>query len=102
VISSKITTNHTYLATTNYWAPLHKAEEDDSTNQNNTIPTAQTITNKKSNNWTPKIEGQQAMKLVIDSGATSHFVPEEIDIPRKIRQRSVPTGQLIITEILQN
>jgi hypothetical protein len=23
------------------------------------------------------------MKLVIDSGATSHFVPEELDLPKK-------------------
>ncbi len=32
VISNKINTNHTYLATTNYWAPLHKAEEDSAAN----------------------------------------------------------------------
>jgi hypothetical protein len=26
---NKLNTTHTYLATTNYWVSLHKAEEDD-------------------------------------------------------------------------
>jgi hypothetical protein len=56
VIPNKINTDHTYLATTNYWAPLHEAEEDNSTDQTNTIPTAQTIKNTKSNKWTRRIE----------------------------------------------
>jgi hypothetical protein len=84
VIPNKINTVHTYLATTNYWAPLHEAEEeDDSANQTKAIPTAQTITNTKSNKWTRRIERQQAMRLVIDSGATSHFIPEETDLLKK-------------------
>ena len=83
VIPNKINMAHTYLATTNYWAPLHEAEEDDSADQTNAIPTAQTIKNTKSNKWTRRIEQQQTMKLVIDSGAMSHFVPEELDLPKK-------------------
>jgi hypothetical protein len=83
VIPNKINTAHTYLATTNYWARLHEAEEDDSTDQTNTIPTAQTIKNTTSNNRTRRIEQRQTMKLVIDSGATSYFFPEELDLPKK-------------------
>ncbi len=83
VIPNKMNMANTYLATTNYWAPLHKAEEDDIADQTNTIPTAQTIKNTKSNKWTRRIEQQRTMKLVIDSGATSHFVPEELDLPKK-------------------
>ncbi len=84
MIPNKINTVHAYLATTNYWAPLHEAEEeDDIADQTNAIPTAQTITNTKSNKWTCRIERQRAMILVIDSGATSHFVPEETDLPKK-------------------
>ena len=50
VIPNKINTAHTYLANTNYWAPLHEAEEDDSTDQTNTIPTAHTIKTQNQTN----------------------------------------------------
>jgi hypothetical protein len=51
VISNKIKTNHTYLATTNYWAPLHKAGEDDNIEEINQITVVQPIANTKSNKW---------------------------------------------------
>ena len=84
VISNKIKTNHTYLATVNYWAPLHdEKEESEQPKQINIIETKQSIANTKGNKWTRRVERRRAMKLVIDSGATSHFVPEEMDLPRK-------------------
>ena len=84
VISSKINTNHTYLATTNYWAPLDdKIEVEETSEQIKIIETKQSIANTKGNKWMRRVERRRAMKLVIDSGATSHFVPEEMDLPRK-------------------
>ncbi len=54
VISNKLKMNSTYLATTNYWAPLHnKAEQEPE--QINMITTAtgaeQLIAITKSNKW---------------------------------------------------
>jgi hypothetical protein len=83
VISNKINTTHTYLATTNYWAPLHEAEEDDNVKETNTIKAVQPIANTKSKKWTRRVERQQTMKLVINSGATSNFVLEEMNLPKK-------------------
>ncbi len=82
VISNKINTNHTYMATTNYWAPLHEAEEDDNVEEIKQITAVQLIVNTKTNKWTRRIERQWTMKLVIDSGATSKFVLEEMNLPK--------------------
>jgi hypothetical protein len=83
VILNKINTTHTNLATTNYWAPLHKAEEDNNLEEINQITAMKPIANTKSNKWTHQIERRQMMKLVIHSGATSNFVPEEMNLPKK-------------------
>ena len=88
VISNKIKTNHTYLATTNYWAPLHETEEDDNIEEIKQIKTVQPITNTNSNKLTRRIERRRMMKLVIDSGATSNFAKE-----KEIKQGSILTGQ---------
>jgi hypothetical protein len=72
-----------YLTATNYWAPLN--EDEDETNkpeQINIIAAKQTIATTKSNKWTCRIERRRAQKLVIDSGATSNFVPEDMNLPR--------------------
>ncbi len=73
--------NHTYLTTTNYWAPLNNDtdEKNEEIEQINIMPEKQPIVNSKSNKWTRRIERR---RLVIDSGATSHFVPEEMNLPR--------------------
>jgi hypothetical protein len=84
VISSKIKTNHTYLATMTYWAPLHDEEdESEQPEQINIIEANQSIANTNGNKWTHWIEKRKTMKLVIDSGTTSNFVPEEMDLPKK-------------------
>ncbi len=81
--SNKIKRNHTYLATTNYWAPLHdEAEEDKQVTQINVITTKQSIANTTSNKWTCQIERRQTMKLVINLATTSNFVPEEMNMPK--------------------
>jgi hypothetical protein len=56
VISNKISTTHTYLATTNCWAPLQEAEEDNNVEEINQITAVQPIANTKSNKWTCWIE----------------------------------------------
>jgi hypothetical protein len=73
--------NHTYLTTTNYWAPLNDDtdEKNDEIEQINIMPVKQQIVNSKSNKWTRRIERRW---LVIDSRATSNFVPEEMNFPR--------------------
>jgi hypothetical protein len=67
----------------NYWAPLNEAEEDDNVEETNTIKTVQPIANTKLNTWKQWIERRRTMKLVINSGATSNFVPEKMNLPKK-------------------
>ena len=67
----------------NYWAPLHdEKEESEQPKQINIIETKQSIANTNGNKWTRRIERRKTMKLVIDSGATSNFVPEEMNLPQ--------------------
>ena len=66
----------------NYWAPLHDKEEDEP-EQINIIEIKQSIASTNGNKWTRRIERRKAAKLVIDSGATSNFVPEEMNLPKK-------------------
>ena len=71
ISKNKITTNHSYLTTTNYWAPLNDEEDDISDDENiNVITKKQTIITAKGNKWTRRIDRRRMMKLVIDSGAT--------------------------------
>jgi len=81
ISQNKIMTNHTYLKTTNYRAPLDDEEEKEEEKEN-IISTKQTIATTKVNKWTRRFERRRAMKLVIDSGATSNFVPEEMNLPK--------------------
>jgi hypothetical protein len=85
VILNKIKVNHAYLATTNYWAPLYNEPEEDKqpSNQINHLKETQPIVTSKTNKWTRRIKRRQAIKLVFDSGASSHFVPEEMNLPKK-------------------
>jgi hypothetical protein len=64
-------------------APVCKNCGKKQSNQINQLKETQTIVTTKTNKWTRRIERRQAMKLVFDSGATSHFVPEEMNLPRK-------------------
>ncbi len=67
----------------NYWAPLNEDEDEiNEPEQINIIATKQTIATTKSNKWTHRIERRRAQKLVINSGTTSNFVPEDMNLPR--------------------
>ena len=49
--------NHTYLATTNYWAPLDdEIEVEETSEQIKKIETKQSIANTKGNKWTRRVE----------------------------------------------
>jgi hypothetical protein len=54
----KINTNSTYLATTNYWAPLNEdiEEKGDEIEHINHTTTTQPIVHMKSNKWTQRME----------------------------------------------
>jgi hypothetical protein len=83
VILNKVNTIHTYLTTTNYLAPLSETEEDDNIEDSNIPKVVQSIANTKSNKWMCWVEQQRTMKSVINSGATSNLVPEEMNHPKK-------------------
>jgi hypothetical protein len=84
VLSNKLNTNHTYLVTKNYWAPLHKTEDEKEDKNIHLIEMVQSIkSNKKTNKWTQCIKQCKMMKLIVDSGATSNFVPDDMNLPKK-------------------
>ncbi len=81
-IQDKISQNHTQLVATNYWTPLNEnndksKEEEEKVNMVQSIPVK---AGKKSNKWTRWIEQQKEHKIIIDSGATSHFMSEELHL----------------------
>jgi len=84
VVKSKISTDHTYLVDTNFWSPLEN-DDDDKDEENkeeiNIIKAIIPMTKQKSNKWTWQITRQRQNKIIIDSGATSHFMSEDLHLP---------------------
>jgi hypothetical protein len=87
VLLNKINTNNTYLATTNFWAPLEMEEEDneqskEEINITNTKATKQIKTNK----WMQRVEARRTKhiekQMIINSAATSNFISDELDLPK--------------------
>jgi hypothetical protein len=80
---NKLNVDQSYLVTTNYWIPLQNIEdEEDEEEEETSIRTIQPAENIKSNKWIRRIERRKEWKLVLDSGATSNFVPEEMNLPK--------------------
>jgi hypothetical protein len=80
---NKLNIDQSYLVTTNYWIPLQNIEdEEDEEEEETSIRTIQPAENIKSNKWIRRIERRKEWKLVLDSGATSNFVPEEMNLPK--------------------
>ncbi len=84
----KINTHHTYLDVTNYWAPLEKIEEEDDTEEeqiNNIVENTLEAPTKSGNKWTRRLEKRQKKqnehKIIFDSGATSHFMSDDMYLP---------------------
>jgi hypothetical protein len=85
VVKSKISTEHTYLVDTNYWSPLDKDDDDDNDEESkeeiNVIKHIPQATQQKSNKWTRRVARRRQHKIIIDSGATSHFMSEDLNLP---------------------
>jgi hypothetical protein len=82
VLSNKITTDNAYLVATNNWTPLqsNETEEDEETEEANNIVNKQI---PKSNKWERRLARRIEKRMVIDSGATTHFCSEEMDLPEE-------------------
>ena len=85
VIKSKINTEHTYLADTNFWSPLDNDDNvelnDDKEDEIHEINSTTIKNVSKSNKWIRRIARRRETKIIIDSGATSHFITEELNLP---------------------
>ena len=85
VIQSKINTEHTDLANTNFWSPLDTNDEneldDDKKEELHKINSAIISNIQKSNKWMRRIARRREKKIIIDSGATSHFMTEDLNLP---------------------
>ncbi len=84
MVKSKINTEHTYLVDTNYWSPLNN-DDDDNDEENkeeiNMIKHTTPATEKKANKWTRRVARRRQHGIIINSGATSHFMSEDLDLP---------------------
>ena len=73
----------------NYWAPLDDSEEEKDEEKLNIaeVPSTTQQTRPKTNKWTRRMERRQEkkqeQKMILDSGATSHFVSEGLNLPRQ-------------------
>ena len=100
MLLDKITTNHAYLAATNYWTPLqsNETEEDEETEEANNIVVNNQI--PESNKWKRRLARRIEKRMVIDSGATTHFCSEEMDLPEEGESNKavyLPNGNIIRT-----
>ena len=83
MIENKIKKLHTYLVATNYWAPLnndndkYESEEEEA----NVIKLAPKTAMPKTNKWTQRIARWREQKIIINSGATYHFISKELNLP---------------------
>ena len=92
MITNKLNTNITYPAVTNCWTPLYEHNEEDETKEEKIHMLQQSTKTKqqpKSNKWTQRIERkhnkqkqQKEQIIIINLGATSHFMSEELDLPK--------------------
>ncbi len=84
MIKSKISTDHTYLVDTNFWSPLNNDNDDKDEEREEEINMIKSITpttQQKMKKWTRQIARQQEHKIIIDSGAISHFMSKELNLP---------------------
>ncbi len=76
----------------NYWAPLETIKEEDNTelehinsittfNEMETRVTPEKVGNKWTRRTEKRKEKQHQHMIIIDSGATSHFMSEELNLP---------------------
>ena len=84
MIQNKIKQDYTHLTATNYWTPLDKNEEESKEQEEEEITMMQatpTTPERKSNKWTRRKEKQKEHQIIINSGATLHFMSKELKLP---------------------
>ena len=85
MIQDKIMANQSYPVTTYYWTPLdndNDNEQEEAEEEINAIKSATVKTKQKENKWTRQIARQREQRIITDSGATSHFMSEEMNLPK--------------------
>ncbi len=92
MILNKIKTNLTHLADTNYWTPLYEHDdEEELTEERQNIPqeSIEAVQQPTSKKWKQRVERrhekqcqQKQHNIIFDSGATSHFLSEELNLPK--------------------
>ena len=87
VINDKIKENHSYQVATNYWTPLHNDNDDDdeskeAKNEINAIASTTVTTKQKENKWTRRVAQIQNQQIILDSGATSDFISDNMNLPK--------------------
>ena len=82
--------NQTHPEIKNYWTPLYEEEDEADDEEEHQHKMNVKETTKKKNKPRNRLGGRQrsartkqaTLKLVIDSGATSHFLGEEENLPK--------------------
>jgi hypothetical protein len=88
VKSNKIKTNLTHLADTNYWTPLYENKDEEELTEerpNRPQESIDAVQQPTSNKWKRRVERRHQQKqhdIIFDSGATSHFMSEELNLPK--------------------
>ncbi len=80
----------------NYWAPLDKNNKEEQEEEEiNSIQQQPAIMQKpKLNKWTIRVERRRATRrlrdqqnIIIDSGATSHFMSKDLNLPKQAHHK---------------
>ncbi len=88
-MTNKINTDHTYPDATKYWAPIEDNNKEKQGKEINIIKQVNTEQNSKMNKWKQIMERRQEKRsqntqnrIIIDLGATSHFISKDLNLPR--------------------
>ena len=75
--------SNTYLEVNNYWTPLQQEEDEEEEESEKQINMTQTTkTRPKGNKWTRRATRRKESRMIVNSGATSHFVTEDMNLPK--------------------
>ncbi len=92
MISNKLNTNITFPTDMNYWTPLYENNDEEESKEekiNMLQQTIEVVQRPTSNKWKRRVEWrhekrsqQKQHNIIFDSGATSHFMSEELNLPK--------------------
>ncbi len=85
MVRDKVNTNHTYLEATNYWTQLNDNDDENNKTEKEEINMIKELVIKEKQNgnkWTQRIKRRKEQQMIIDSGATSHFISEDMNLPK--------------------